>query len=175
LVIVLSKDSLFHQRNFAELVVMKGLYDGYYSGNYDKEKVIALMKKATVECKSDANKEIATDIYKKLTKLRIGTQAPSFTLYTLAGKEKELSEYYGKFIYLNFANTQNFACKKDFQVLEQFSKMYKRDLVIITVLTDEDPDAALRYVKNNKFKWVFLHYHQNAKVLMDGHFQLISF
>ncbi len=167
LVISLNQDTLFKNRNFAELVLLKGLYDAYYSDNYDKEKVINNVYQATKECKNDFNKKVAIDILNKISKLRVGTKAPSLSLPTLTGKIKDLTDYKGKFIYLNFANTKNFACKKDFQVLDQFADMFKKDMVIITVLTDEDPDEAYQYIKNNKFKWVFLHYNQNAKCLMD--------
>jgi thiol-disulfide isomerase/thioredoxin len=135
--IILQKDSLFVQDNLAELILIKVLYDGYYSNIYDEDKVIGLIDKA------------------------------SHNLYTLTGKKKGLGDFKGKFVYLNFANTQNYACKKDFQVLEQVSKLFKKDMVVVTVLTDEDPDMAQEYIKNNKLKWTFLHFNQNAKVLFD--------
>lgn len=167
LVSTLSKDTLFYQRNLAELVVLKGLYDGFYSGYYDEEKVINLVKKAEEECVKTENREIASDILKKIIKLRMGTHAPAIGLPTLSGKQKELEDFRGKFVYLNFANTQNYACKKDFQVLEEFADMYKRDMVIVTILMDEDPDEAAKYVKKNKFRWTFLYFNHNGKVLTD--------
>lgn len=163
----LTKDALFKNRNFAELVIIKGLYDSFYSGNYSKERIIDLVKSAVSDCKSEANASIAREILKKILKLRIGTLAPPIALNTLKGKTKELKDFRGKFVYLNFANTQNYACKKDFQVLNQMAKTYKRDMVVVTVLTDEDPDAALEYVKRNKLNWTFLHFNQNGKVLYD--------
>ena len=167
LAVAFGKDSLFYNRTLTELVVIKGLYDSFYSGNYNKEKIITLMKRATEECEGEENKEIAGNIFHKFTKLRVGVLAPGFTLTTLSGKSRELKDFNGKFIYLNFANTENFACKKDFQILSQFAEMYKRDMVIVTVLTDEDPDKAYEFVRKNKYKWTFLHFSHNAKVLLD--------
>ncbi len=167
LAVAFEKDSLFYNRTLTELVVIKGLYDGFYSGNYNKEKIITLMKRASEECNSDINKEIAGDIFHKFTKLRVGLLAPSFSLTTLSGKSRELKDFHGKFIYLNFANTENYACKKDFQILSQFAEMFKKDMVIVTILTDEDPDKAYEFVKKHKYKWNFLHFSQNAKVLLD--------
>jgi peroxiredoxin len=167
LVTVLGKDSLFHQRALAELIILKGMYDGFYSGNYNPEKVIRLVKRATEECESLKNRGIAIGILDKISKLRPGAVAPQISLPNLSGKEKELKDYKGKFVYLNFANTQNYACKKDFQVLQRFADLYKRDMVVVTVLTDDDPDKAKEYVKKNKFNWEFLYFNQNAKVLFD--------
>ncbi len=167
LAIAFGKDSLFYNRTLTELVVIKGLYDGFYSGNYNKEKIITLMKRASEECEGEINKEIAGDIFLKFTKLRVGLLAPSFSLSTLSGKTRELKDFEGKFIYLNFANTENYACKKDFQILQQFAEMFKKDMVIVTILTDEDPDKASEFIKEHKYKWTFLHFSQNAKVLLD--------
>jgi peroxiredoxin len=122
---------------------------------------------ASQQCSTPKNRQIAYEILKKITKLKVGQDAPGFTLYTLSGKTKRLEDFKGKFVYLNFANTKNYACKKDFQVLEQVRQLFKRDMVIVTVLTDEDPDMAQEYIKNNKLKWTFLHFNQNAKVLFD--------
>ncbi len=163
----LVKDPLFQNREFAELVVLKGLYDAFYSNNYAKERIINLVKSAVSECYCKANRLIANDILLKIAKLRVGSSAPAFDLPTLSGKNKELKDFKGKFVYLNFANTQNYACKKDLQVLNQLAKIYKRDMHIVTILTDDDPDAAFDYVKNNKLKWSFLHFNQNGKVLLD--------
>ena len=85
----------------------------------------------------------------------------------MSGKSRELKDFHGKFIYLNFANTENYACKKDFQILSQFAEMFKKDMVIVTILTDEDPDKAYEFVKKHKYKWNFLHFSHNAKVLLD--------
>ncbi len=164
----LSKDTLFNNLALAELVVLKNLYTGYYSNTYSKAKITNIVKSAKESCINSENNKIASDIYEKITKLNIGEPPPDFELQDLSGsKTIILQDYKGKFVYLNFANTKNYACKKDFQVLEQMAEMYKKDMAIVTILTDEDPDEALEYVKNNKFSWHFLHFGQNAKVLND--------
>ncbi len=164
----LSKDTLFKNRELAELIVLKNLYTGYYSNTYSKLKITNIVKSAKNSCANAENNRIASDILDKITKLNLGEPPPNFELPNLSGtKTVVLQDYKGKFVYLNFANTKNYACKKDFQVLEQMADRYKKDMVIVTVLTDDDPDEALEYVKNNKFSWHFLHFGQNAKVLLD--------
>ncbi len=163
----LQEDSLYNNRSFSELVILKALYDEFYSENNVKTKVIQLVKQAVNECGSVQNKQLARDIYIKISHLLAGSKAPDFHLTTLSGKEVDLSDFKGKFVYLNFANTRNYACKKDFQALDKLSQLLKKDVTVVTVLTDENPEEAAAYIKQNKFNWKFLHFNQNAKVLYD--------
>ncbi|WP_185957457.1 TlpA family protein disulfide reductase [Saccharicrinis carchari] len=164
----LRKDTLFKNRELAELILLKNLYAGFYGTTYSKLKITNIVKTAKNNCANVQNNKIASDIFDKITKLNVGESPPNFELSDLSGTKTLLLENYrGKFVYLNFANTKNYACKKDFQVLEQMAEMYKKDMYIVTVLTDEDPDEAMAYVKNNNLSWDFLHFGQNAKVLLD--------
>ncbi|MGQ1785887.1 MULTISPECIES: TlpA family protein disulfide reductase [unclassified Saccharicrinis] len=170
----LSEDTLFKNRELAELIVLKNLYTGYYSNAYSKLKITNIVKSAKDSCANDQNNKIASDILDKITKLNVGKAPPEFELQNLSGsKTMVLQDYEGKFVYLNFANTKNYACKKDFQVLEMMAQTYKKDMEIVTILTDEDPDEAMAYVKNNKFSWQFLHFGQNAKVLLDYNIKVL--
>ncbi len=163
----LEKDSLYAQKSFAEVVVLKSLYDEFYSQSNEKEKVIKLMQQAVKDCKYENNQKLAVDILSRISHLLVGSMAPDFNLTTLSGKEMSLSDFKGKFIYLNFANTENYACKKDFQALSKLSNLLKKDVRIVTVLTDDDPDKAAEYIKKNKFNWTFLYFNHNAKILYD--------
>ncbi|WP_158027213.1 TlpA family protein disulfide reductase [Labilibacter marinus] len=168
----LSKDTLFKNRELSELIVLRGLYSGYFSDLYPKARIISIVESSQDSCVNTENNQIASAILTRITKLNVGSQAPDFNVNALFnGKPRELKDYKGKFVYLNFANTKNYACKKDFQVLEQMHEKYKKDMYIITILTDEDPDEAAEYIKSNKFSWRFLHFGQNAKVLFDYNIQ----
>lgn len=168
LVNTLSQDSIFRNKNLSELIILKAIYDAFYSKNYDNYYLLDIANQASNESVSEINKDIAEGIYNKINKLQIGTQAPDFELPTLTKrKSKTLNNFKGKFVYLNFASTNNYACKKDFQVLQTMSKVYKKDLQIVTILIDTDFDAAEQYVTKNKFDWTILQFNQNGKVLYD--------
>ncbi len=163
----LQSDTLYAKRIFAELVLLKGMYDAFYTGRYDEEHIIGLVKDAKEKSANLSIKDIAHGIYKQLTWLRVGTAAPQFTLYRLDGREKSLSDYEGKFVYLNFMHTNNHTCKQDLQLLNVLSKQLRRELTIVTVIMDEDPTKALELVKKNKYRWDFLHYAAMPKVALD--------
>ncbi|MBS2210639.1 TlpA family protein disulfide reductase [Carboxylicivirga mesophila] len=164
---VLQKDTLFADGLFAELLLLKGFYDGFYSGRYEQETIIRLFKEATEQSAFYRIREIAAGLHKQVTWLRTGSAAPQFTLYRLDGKERSLSDYEGKFVYLNFMHTSNHTCKEELQLLNVLYKQLRRELTIVTVIMDEDPTAAEQLVKANKFKWDFLHYGAMPKVALD--------
>lgn len=161
------KDTLFANTELAELVLLKGLYDGFYSGRYEEESIIRLLKQARESAATLRIRDVAAGLYTRVTWLRTGSQAPQFTLYRLDGKERSLSDYEGKFVYLNFMHTSNHTCKEELQLLDVLYKQLKRELTIVTVIMDEDPDAAEQMIKDNKYKWDFLHYGAMPRVALD--------
>lgn len=164
---VIAKDDLFYNKEFAELVLLKSLYDAFYSGRYNQLQIINLFKQAeTLACNSKI-KELAVQLHHKVNWLRAGSDAPGFTLYRLDGKERSLDSYEGKFVYLNFMHTENHACRQDLQLLNVISKRMKRDVTLVTIILDEDPTDAKKIVKENKYRWDFLHYGRQPSIALD--------
>ena len=154
--LILARDTLYQKDEFREVVLLKGMYDAFYSGRYDKNRLIVLFDQASKSGSTEFIRQTALSLHKKVTHLRKGTKAPDFTLLSVNGKKKSLSSYRGKFVYLNFCSTDNHNCKKDFQLLDAMSKGMKRDLTIVSVSVDTDPEKTTEFVKTNKYKWDFL-------------------
>ncbi|MBS2097011.1 TlpA family protein disulfide reductase [Carboxylicivirga linearis] len=164
---ILQTDPLFTNPELAEVVLLKGLYDAFYTGRYNEVQIINLFNNAEKVGCSKEIKNLAKGLHKKVNWLRAGTRAPGFTLYRLDGKEKSLSDYEGHFVYLSFIHTENHACKQDLQLLNVIAKKMRRDVKLVTIILDEDPTNAEKMVKDNKYKWDFLHYGLMPKVVLD--------
>ncbi|WP_430811517.1 MULTISPECIES: TlpA family protein disulfide reductase [unclassified Carboxylicivirga] len=164
---LLQKDTLFANHELADLVLMKGMYDAFYSGRYDEERIIQLYRQAAETGSRPDIRNIAQGLHRKVTWLRTGSAAPPFTLYRLDGRERSLSDYEGKFVYLNFMHTSNHTCRQELELLNVLSKQMRREMIIVTIIMDEDPTAAQKLVKENKYKWDFLHYIGMPKVVSD--------
>lgn len=165
--LVLSGDPLFAAEEFRETVLLKGMYDAFYSGRYEDQRLIDLFHDASENGCNNQIKSLARGLHKKVNWLRIGSQAPDFNLYRINGNEKSLKDYKGQFIYLNFMHTDNHACMKDLQLLDVISKKMKREVRIVTIIMDDNPDKAKRIIKENKYKWEFLHYLAQADIALD--------
>ncbi len=164
---VFAKDTLFADPSFRELVLLKSLYDAFYTKQYDEIQIINLLKNAASTGSTDYIRTLAQQLYIKTNSLRVGTPAPDFTLYRLDGKEISLDKYKGKFIYLNFIHSENHACKQDLQRLNVMHQKMKRDLVILTIVMDKDPSLMKSIIDENKFKWDFLHYANQPNIYFN--------
>ena len=165
--LILGNDSLYEQKEFREVLLLKALYDAFYSGHYDKDKIIGILGMAMEQGSTGNVRTLAAELHAKVNHLRVGTPAPDFSLNNINGKERTLDSYKGKFVYLNFCNTENYTCKKDFQVLNAFYKRMRRDLTIVSIASDRDIDKLEKFVKSHKYKWDFLYFGDQANVIFD--------
>lgn len=165
--LILGKDSLYKQKEFREVLLLKALYDAFYSGHYDKDKIIGILGMAKGQGSTEDVRTLAGELHAKVNHLRAGSLAPDFSLYNINGKERSLESYKGKFVYLNFCNTENYTCKKDFQVLNALYKRMRHDLTIVSIASDRDIDKLEQFVKSHKYKWDFLYFGDQANVIFN--------
>jgi len=151
-------DTLFTQKPFTELVLLYGLYEAYYNKTISETTILDILNNASTTASNSKIKEIAKQFFEKTSMLRVGTKAPDFTLIDAKGKSRSLSNYQGKFVYLNFIHTQNYACQRDLIMLEQYQKLMRKELEIVTIVLDDSYDAMTRFVKDHPYKWDFLHF-----------------
>ena len=91
----------------------------------------AVLVPATGSGKADSSEEDSTP---KLT----GKPAPPFTLVTLDGKKVSLADYKGHPVFVNFWATWCEPCKLEMPWLEEFSKKYAaQGLVVLGISTDD--------------------------------------
>jgi peroxiredoxin len=165
--LVLAKDTLFSNDRFREVVLLKALYDAYYSERYNKEQIENLFLSAQTTGSTSIGTLFAQSLYKQVTKLKQGTKAPDFEAYSASGRAFSLASFKGKFVYLSFANTQNHACKKDLIAMGAMARDFKKDLEVVAILTDENSEEAFAFEKQNGLKYNYLHFNNNGKVLLD--------
>jgi peroxiredoxin len=164
---LLASDTLFQLNDLRESIILKSLFDGFYTERYNKNYIENLIEQAILDGSTTNIKQLAYSINRQIKKLKVGTPAPPFTAYNVNGKEVSSESFRGKFVYLAFAHTQNFSCKKDLIALIAVAREYKRELEVVTILTDEDEKAAFTYIKNNNINYNVLHLGGNGKVLLD--------
>ncbi len=76
----------------------------------------------------------------QMTPKLTGKPAPAFTLVTLDGKKVSLKDYKGHPVFVNFWATWCEPCKLEMPWLEEFSKKYAdQGLVVLGISTDDAP------------------------------------
>ena len=140
-----------------ELVAIKWIFDLINVEDFDKFKVIELLRKLGGGIQTEQNRELLAFVIEKATANSIGSPAPGFIGTDPKGKQHLLSDYKGKYVYLNFGNTQIDQTQKDLNVLLRFYDTYKKDLVVINLFLYDTPEQVARIAAPYKDKMIFLH------------------
>lgn len=75
------------------------------------------------------------------TAIRVGAQAPDFTLVASSGGEHQLSSYAGKVVLLNFWTTWCGPCESEMPDIERLSARYPAGDVVILAINNEESIA----------------------------------
>ncbi len=165
---ILATDTIFKNRQFAETSLLFMLYESFYNKSFGEQNIISITRSAITKANSHETKEMASIFHLKISQLRPGTVAPEFSLFDRKGKIKTLADYSGKFVYLNFIYTKNYHCLKDLRSIEQFEKIFRKELEIVSVVLDENYDSMEEFLKkHNRFNWEFLHFGASPKIIYD--------
>jgi len=167
------KNPSYANDTLIELLIIKGLYDGYYNGKYEMNVVIKLFESIITDSKILIHQQISSTIIRKLTKLAFSYPAPKFELLNSDSVLVSLDKYKGKYVYLNFCSSKNYSCKQDFVLLKDLKKHYLDKLVIISISVDNNTNEFFDYMKNNEFDWVCLTAHYNLKAVKDYRIKMI--
>ena len=159
------KDRKLNNDTLIELMVIKNLFDGYYSQNYSKPSIMILFDSLKSMSKIEYHKLIINDIKTEITKLMVGTKAPPFELYDRDSNLVSLENFSGRFIYLSFCNSFSYNCIMEFELLRDLKSSYKDHLSIITILLDDTFQAMRDLLQGNKYDWTFVHISNQPDIL----------
>lgn len=78
-------------------------------------------------------------------------EAPALKLKTADGQTINLADYRGKYVYLNFWNTECEFCLNELDELSVFAEAYAKEVTVLTVHVGDDANLE-KVVKANDFK-----------------------
>lgn len=164
----ITEDTLINRRDLAETVAVFSLHRSYHEKIISEKLTLRLLTELKESASIEEIRNIASSIYSKITALRPGSSAPGFTLYNFKGEEKSLKDYKGKFVYLNFCHSDNYACQRDLRLLPKLHETFKRDLQIVTIMINNNYEEAKEFIETREdLEWDFLFFGMNANILTD--------
>ncbi|MFL5752914.1 MAG: TlpA family protein disulfide reductase [Bacteroidia bacterium] len=156
---ILKDDPLLKSDSIRELVILKSMFEFYYYPKYNKEKVSAIISQLMEQTKNEEHKKIAANMLRIFQKLQPGALAPDFRLKDAKGREFSLSDFRGKFVYLEFFASWSTGSLQEMKKLEQIEKKYGDKIVFISVSVDDSLKDFTDFTKKNpKYDWLLLHY-----------------
>jgi hypothetical protein len=154
-------------KEFAELVVLKGLDDGYYSGKFRKDGILKAIETAQSTTTSTKLRSFASRVGTKLTIMSVGSVAPPFKLVNLKNEQVSLEKYKGKFTYLSFINSRSSDSRTELDSLASIEKEFRQILCVVSIALDEDFNRAVQLWKSKGYPWELLDGSKQKQLVTD--------
>lgn len=146
-----------------ESVVLKSLAESSRYPAIKINSVLAILEQAGKQCKAEENRRSAENLNKKLSVMNIGKPAPQFSFQDVNGKSVSLSDFKGKYVYLNFWASWCSFCTQEMTLIPELKKMYGSKITFVSISVDKKSDAMKNFLqKNPTLDWTFL-YCENYK------------
>ena len=155
------------RKQFRELVMLKGLNDAFANDNLQWLPLLLTLDSLYITTEYPIHQQIAQNIADNSLTMAKGTVALPFELPDTVGNMMSLSDFKGKYLYLQFANTQTYSSAAEFDVLKRVFNRYKGLCIFVTILTDSDKEKAKKFIADNSLNWTFLFAEINSKVISD--------
>jgi peroxiredoxin len=157
----------FSNDTLTELVILKQIHDEFYGSQFSRNGLLKILDTLIVSTSIREHEKIARNIRYKITRLQPGYEPPQFELFDTDGKKVKLSDFKGKYVYLNFCTCQSYACLNEFNMLASLYLKYKDRLTILTIATDPLEDVLRQFLSKNKYDWKFLNYENQPDILKE--------
>lgn len=163
----LSSDNVLKEENLLEFVILKGLHDGFYSADFSRQKLLTILDSIELTTNNSNHRLISQFIRSKVTRLLVGYDPPAFELPDKEGKTRKLTDFAGKYVYLNFCTPASYSCLSEFETLQWLKNKHKENLEIVTVLVGDKLESMQEFLKIKPYNWTFLFYGDQPKILKE--------
>lgn len=140
-----------------DLLISKGLYDGFIAGHYSSAEVIPLITLLSEDGECDLTiRRLAVNMIIQITTLLPNYPAPSFALPDQNKRYTYLEEYKGKYLYLSFVSKDSYPFRQDLELLKMLQKEFSRNLEIVSISVDPDFEGFVTMMEKQGCQWTFL-------------------
>jgi hypothetical protein len=163
----LAADKVLGNTDLLDLVILKCLHDEFYDDNYSRSALLDILDSLIASEVSAPLVNVAKSIRLEDTRLLAGFYPPDFQLYDRDSNLIDLQRFRGKYVYLNFCSCFSYTCLNEFKMLSTLYDKHKELLEIVTILVDNDKDVINSYLDRSNYKWYFLHYGNQSKIIRE--------
>jgi hypothetical protein len=164
---ILSHESALKNDTLRELVMLKGLYDGFYDGKNIPSSMIQLLDSLRLNSSNEIHRQAVKDIMLEITRILPGYEPPDFSLYSSDSSLVRLSDFSGNYVYLNFCNSFGYYCVREYEYLRILHERLGERISIVTILVDDSFDNIQELEIGKNYPWTFLHFSNQPDLLDD--------
>ncbi len=148
------QDKLLKNDSIRELVIIKNLWDFYFSSDFVPDAVENLVSQINTKTKNKEHKKITSTMLVYFNKMQVGSVAPGFSARSKEGTIGSLSSFKGKWIYLNFFSTRNPESLKEMMKIAALKKKFGYRVSFVSICVDDSLSAYTNYIRSNpKYDW----------------------
>jgi len=159
------KDTLLKNEVLREFVILKGLYEMYYSPNYIQKNVLMLIDEIALKSKFNEHKVIAKNIQRDFNKLRKGTTVSDFVLQDINGVNYGLKDFKGKYTFIIFWASWCTPCIMELDAISKVKDNYSKDINFIAISADIEFLTLKYYLEKKTFGFPILYFNNNWDLL----------
>jgi peroxiredoxin len=164
---LLQKDGTVPGDSLCELVILKNIYDEFYSDRFSRPALLTILESLIDQTRIEEHKKIGNQLRSKITRLLRGFAPPDFSLYNQDSTLVSLDTYKGKYIYLMFCTTQNYACFNQYELLKELYKTHGKWLQIVVISADDHFENMRNFRQKNDYQWDFLYIGNQPDILKE--------
>ncbi|PXY00685.1 hypothetical protein DF185_12295 [Marinifilum breve] len=148
---LMQKYPAYNNAQLLDMIIATSTFDSYTRKFIGKEKTLSILQDVIKASNHTYNKKLCRNYISNITHLQKNYPAPDFNL---AGVQ--LDDYKGKYLYLNFCNTQSYPCLQDFKEIEKLKQQFGQHIEFLSIVCDWDVKKWLEFSKTNKYSWKFI-------------------
>ncbi len=162
----LRQDFYCKRKSVRELVIVSNIFELYHDERLYKKGARAILDSVISRGSSDEIKEAAKQVKYQLTKTDKGSVAYDFSLPNQNNKQVKLSDFKGKYVYINFWATWSNDAMAEMALFKRFEEEYGKHIEFVSINIDSKKQTFDNYIASNpNNKWHMLYYGGDVNLL----------
>jgi peroxiredoxin len=170
---LMARDPLLKDSSLRELVIIRNIPQMYANRRFNKKALINILYDISASKLRKQHQIIATNVRKKLESFQVGSPAPDFEFTDIRGNKFKLSDFEGKYVYLNIWDTDCPDCLAEMEYAKDLYEDFDDIIAFVSISVDADSSTMRRYVEQREFGWSIAHLNDNFKFLSDYHVSVL--
>lgn len=171
---LLEKDPLLKNAQIRELVVLQNIIQLYSDYRFDKQAISDILSDISDKGITAENRKMAVNIRLQMLDF-ISNKAPEFTLFDFYGMKHSLSDFEGKYVYINFWNEECVKCIAEMDLTKELYLDYDDVIQFVSVYVGPDAAEAKQVIIENEYKWLQLDYNSNFELIRNYNVELFPY